>query len=193
VFKKLALFCTVSLFISCEKEENQRFDTIQIDEKLHQRTLSFEVMDTKFESRLGKIDSLKKSSADAIKINLDDEFDLVSSLSDQFRSTAKLSNDTLFIDISNFNSLSGDGLYIKIFKDMFTTKPYHFVDVGPEQESHLTIEKQRLTLNKANFSVGDSILGKVYFRGYEVWSDNANKEIREKIYFTAYFRTLITK
>jgi hypothetical protein len=75
------------------------------------------------------------------------------------------------------------GLNILMKGNRFQTTPFESTDVVYEREpTHIT-EQQKLILNRANFSKGDSIYGYVYTRHL--------REDGHKIYFRGYFRAKV--
>jgi hypothetical protein len=100
---------------------------------------------------------------------------------------AVLIKDTLKIDIGFNSGLGASGIYISVSGGKFYAEPYEFSDniILGEKEPYFRVEKQKLVLSKAEFSLGDSLYGHLYSR---VWDDK-----NVKYYAVGFFRTNVTK
>ena len=84
----------------------------------------------------------------------------------ELRCVVYLNHDTLIIDNSINSGFSGKGVSIKYTGQKLSSSIYEFMDIiiPKEEEPKLVIEKQKLTLNKSKYSVGDSLYGHIYLR-----------------------------
>jgi hypothetical protein len=85
---------------------------------------------------------------------------------------------------------SGSGFILSYCHGKFITQPYSYsdVDLGNKTLPTYKILSQKLTLNKSNYSVGDSIYGSVEFRIIET-----NGTLQTRHAANGFFRTKITK
>lgn len=98
-------------------------------------------------------------------------------------------SDTLLINIGIADGFTGRGFIIKYKSKRFFTKPFHFTDQIMEGESEPTYQLiyQKLTLDKPNYKVGDSLFGKIDFISIE--SDGFFKKIKHS--GKGFFRTKV--
>ena len=82
---------------------------------------------------------------------------------------ARMTTDTLYINIGFGSEFSGSGSQIKYFNKKFYVEPYHWTDVwlGKEFESTYKLNKQELILDKVEYKIGDSIFGRIEFESIE--------------------------
>jgi len=87
-------------------------------------------------------------------------------------------SDTLSIDIGIGNGFGGHGFVLYYKDNKFITKPYHFTDVVMQGEVDPTyrIVYQKLSLDKSNYNVDDSLYGRIEFKSIETGNDNKNIE-----------------
>ena len=124
----------------------------------------------------------KKSSTVSITILRDNINEIEKT--GELRCIAYLNHDTLIIDNSINSGFSGKGVSIKYTGQKLSSSIYEFTDViTNEKKPTLTIEKQKLTLNKAKYSVGDSLYGHIYLRMID--------ENKVKYYAQGFFRAKI--
>ncbi|MGN7989638.1 hypothetical protein ACTJKC_19995 [Pedobacter sp. 22226] len=79
-------------------------------------------------------------------------------------------SDTLSIRIGISDGFAGQGLNIKYRNKKFSAEAYQFTDFIIEGETK-PIQKvinQKLILNKLNYSVGDSLFGRIEFKSIEI-------------------------
>ncbi|WP_221389937.1 hypothetical protein [Dyadobacter sp. NIV53] len=99
--------------------------------------------------------------------------------------------DTLSINIGFGDGYSGRGFIIDYIDKKFHTQAYHSTDViivGEVKPTH-KIVYQKLTLDKADYAVGDSLFGKVEFKSMEQGGEGEKTEHFGK----GSFRTKISK
>ncbi len=79
-------------------------------------------------------------------------------------------SDTLLINIGISSGFGGQGIDIKYKNKKFNAAAYLFSDVIIEGETkpEQKVIYQRLTLNKLNYNVGDSLFGKIEFKSMEI-------------------------
>lgn len=96
-------------------------------------------------------------------------------------------SDTLIINIGIGNGFGGRGFIIKYKANKFFTEPYYEDDVVFEGEPFETYKLiyQKLTLNKLNYKVGDSLFGKIDFKSIETDLEKKKHEHTGKGYFRA--------
>jgi hypothetical protein len=124
----------------------------------------------------------KKSSTVTITILHDDVNEIEKT--GELRCISYFNHDTLVIDNSINSGFSGKGVSIKYTGQKLSSYIYEFADmVTDEKEPTLTIEKQKLTLDKSKYSVGDSLYGHIYLRMID--------EKKVKYYSQGFFRAKI--
>lgn len=106
----------------------------------------------------------KKSSTVTITV-LRDSMNEIEKTGD-LRCITYLNHDTLIIDNSINSGFSGKGVSIKYTGQKLSSSIFEFTDVviPDEKEPILTIEKQKLVLDKSRYVVGDSLYGHIYLR-----------------------------
>lgn len=99
--------------------------------------------------------------------------------------------DTLSINIGIGNGFAGHGFIINYKDKRFYTEAYFSTDVIIEGEVEPThkIVYQKLTLDKADYAVGDSLFGKIEFKSIE--TDNEGE--RTEHFGKGHFRTKVSK
>lgn len=96
-------------------------------------------------------------------------------------------SDTLLINIGYGTGFGGQGFVINYKDKEFYTEAYVSSDavmVGEVEPVHKIIY-QKLTLNKTNYSVGDSLFGKIEFKSIETSNQGRKTEHFGKGYFRA--------
>jgi len=103
---------------------------------------------------------------------LDDKYSKLNNCRAQFNKS-----NILIINIGISNGFSGWGFTISYRNKKFYTEPYSFTDmvIPDEVEPTYQIIFQKLTLDKANYKLGDSVYGRVEFKSIE--TDKENKKI----------------
>ncbi|SFN12994.1 hypothetical protein SAMN05421738_1077 [Algoriella xinjiangensis] len=194
----LYTFTLITFLFSCQsKKENSNVDTkneiVWTDVKVVPYLNKNEIYDRMIhEPEILDIQDEKDTTAKRsviIDFYTSDSEDFSKSYKDTiFNCKANLHHpDSLTITIEYRNLVSADGLLIDVNKEKFTTKPFYHADVSKNKEKVKSIVlKQELRLNKANYKVGDSIFGRLYFYTMNI----SNKQD------TTYFRgkgTFMTK
>lgn len=100
-------------------------------------------------------------------------------------------SDTLSINIGIGNCFGGQGFVINYKNKTFYTEAYFSTDVVIEGEVEPThgIIYQKLTLDKANYAVGDSLFGYIEFKSIEMSSEGE----RTEHFGQGNFRTKVSK
>lgn len=97
-----------------------------------------------------------------------------------------LHSDTLSINIGISSGFAGWGFTIFYKDKKYYTEPYYFFDAEiPGFEPTYKIVYQKLTLDKTNYKVGDSLYGKIDFKSIEITKDKKRFEHFGKGYFRA--------
>ena len=189
------LILMILMLSNCNKKETQnQWDKASIDPNIS-KELIFKKLDKQKEifSGLDNKDSLGKRTSDVSyfsgkKINLNDtKYSKFNNCRAYY-----FFNDTLSINIGFSNGFTGRGFIIKYKNKKFYTEGYYSTDVIIEGEIEPThkIVYQKLTLDKTNYKVGDSLFGKIEFKSIE--KDNNNQETTEH-FGKGYFRTKVSK
>jgi len=100
-------------------------------------------------------------------------------------------SDTLYITIEYEDGFSSRGFIIKYKNNTFCTTINETTDMAFEVENNLQYFKtiyQKLTLDKSNYQMGDSIFGYINFKINEY-----NKDVCTTYNGKGYFKTKITK
>lgn len=99
--------------------------------------------------------------------------------------------DTLTINIGIGNGFGGHGFIINYRDKKFYTKAYFATDVIIEGEVEPThkIVYQKLTLDKTDYALGDSLFGKIEFKSIETDNEGGRTEHFGK----GHFRTKVSK
>lgn len=188
----ICLFATICL-TNCTKKQNSQWDTAEIDAAIIQDSI-YKELDKQPElfSALEMQDSSMKRTSDVSyfsghKLNLQDD------------KYAKFNNcraylfhsDTLLIIIGIGNGFGGHGFIISYKSEKFYAEPYLTTDViSPDEEKPTyKIVYQKLILDKASYSLGDSMYGHIDFKSIETDKENNTTEHFGK----GYFRTKVTK
>jgi hypothetical protein len=100
-------------------------------------------------------------------------------------------SDTLLINIGIGNGFGGHGFIISYKSKKFYTEPYFSTDViySDKVEPTYKIVYQKLILDKASYSSGDSLYGHIDFKSIETDKEKNTTEHFGK----GYFRTKVTK
>jgi len=190
----LIIVIPLTLFYSCKKADevknSKKWEIFTVDNKISKNNI-FKKLDKEKEifSVLEKDTLMRKTIAVDYINNRNPNYDIkkYSNLNNCRSSFWK--KDTLSIHIGISDGFCGSGFTIFVKNDKFYTKPYYFTDnisVGEKQSTYKII-CQKLTLNKSNFIIGDSVYGKIDFKSVE--TDNRNEVINHS--GVGYFRTKI--
>ena len=100
-------------------------------------------------------------------------------------------SETLSINVGIGNGFGGQGFIINFKDNKFYTEPYFSTDViyPGEIEPSYKIIYQKLKLDKARYSLGDSLYGHIDFKSIETDKENNKTEHFGK----GYFRAKVTK
>lgn len=191
----LTLLITINLLLSCQSKvskenwrELQSFinDTFRVDPSIREQAdllMEGEAEVQTFDDAVDKnAKKRKKSSTVTITVLHDDVNEIEKT--GELRCIGYLNHDTLVIDNSINSGFSGKGVSIKYTGQKLSSDIYEFTDmVTDEKEPTLTIEKQKLTLDKSKYSVGDSLYGHIYLRMID--------EKKVKYYAQGFFRAKI--
>jgi hypothetical protein len=189
-------FILIILILSncTEKKTQNQWDKVNIDSNIS-KDLVYKELDKQKEIFAGfeKKDSLGKRTSDVSyfsgkKINLNDtKYSKFNNCRAYY-----FFNDTLSINIGFSNGFTGRGFIIKYKNKKFYTEGYYSTDVIIEGEIEPThkIVYQKLTLDKTNYKVGDSLFGKIEFKSIE--KNNNSGETTEH-FGKGYFRTKVSK
>lgn len=172
IISSLALIC----LFACEQKSNtkpksvQKWDYAKYNSKISLNPI-FEKLDQEKEL-YGIFDSkdsiLKRSSSVAYFSKAEDT---IGNKYYRFnKCKARMTTDTLYINIGMGSGFSGSGSQIKYFKKKFYIEPYHWTDasIGKEFESTYKLNWQSLILDKVEYKIGDSIFGRIEFESIEI-------------------------
>lgn len=194
----LSLLISIQFFSSCHSKqiskedwrEIQSFihDTFRVDPGIREQANLLMEGEPEVETFDDAVDkgakTRKKSSIVTITVLRDsvNEIDKI----DELRCIAYLSHDTLVIDNSINSGFSGNGVSIKYTGQKLSSDIYECTDMvmPDEEEPKLIIEKQKLTLDKSKYSVGDSLYGHIYLRMID--------QNKVKYYAQGFFRAKVT-
>ena len=184
--KYIFLLLLIFSQLNCNNQYEQ-WDEVIVDSQISQDSV-FNRMDTEKEifSFHERDTSMKKTSD--VQYSYDDTQDDKYSKFNNCRAYFYKS-DTLTINIGIGNGFSANGFIIKYKSNKFFTKPYFFTDQIMEGESEPTYKLiyQKLTLDKSNYKIGDSLYGKIDFKSIEY--DGFFKKIKHS--GKGYFRSKI--
>jgi hypothetical protein len=185
------LFAATCLTNCAGKKQDGQWDTAEINSAISQDSI-YKELDKQPElySVIERhYELMKRTSAVAYfsghKINIqDDKYAKYNNCRAYF-----FHSDTLSINIGIGNGFGGQGFIISYKNGMFNTEPYFVTDViSPgEVEPTYKIVYQKLVLDKADYSSGDSLYGHIDFRSIEV---DKNHDTTEH-YGIGYFRTKV--
>ena len=194
IYSGLFFVLTISILSSyTEKKNLNQWDKVNIDYNIS-KDLIYKLLDKQKEifSATEKEDSLSKRTSDVsyfrgkkIDINKTENSKFNNCRAYYFRS------DTLSINIGFSNGFSGRGFVIKYKNEKFYTEAYRHTDMiieGLVKPIH-KIVYQKLTLDKVNYKLGDSLYGKIEFKSIE--TEN-NGKITEH-FGKGNFRTIVSK
>ncbi len=193
---RFSLLISIPLFSSCHSQvdkENWRelqsfiHDTFRVDPSIREQAdllMEGEAEVQAFDDAVDKgAKTRKKSSTVTITILRDNVNEIEKT--GELRCIAYLNHDTLVIDNSINSGFSGKGISIKYTGQKLSSYIYEFTDmVNPdEKEPTLTVEKQKLTLDRKKYSVRDSLYGHIYLRMMD--------ENKVKYYAQGFFRAKV--
>lgn len=190
-----SLLLYVFFLSSChDKNQYHKWDSVVIDPTIVQNDAYNQLdREKEFFSVLEKQDTLAKRSSGVLyftkgHVNLSDS------------NSAKLNtcrayyfhDDTLSINIGIGNGFAGWGFIIKYIDNKFYAEPYYSTDVIMEGELEPVYEiiYQKVTLDKPNYKVGDSLFGKIDFKAIEIEPDNTKIEHTGNGYFRTKVKVL---
>ncbi len=177
--KRLFLVIIIVSLTNCNtKQETDKWDNVKINSNISKESI-YSTLDKQEEIYGFELeDSLMKRTSDVAyfsgeKINLlDDKYSKLNNCRAQFNKS-----NILIINIGISNGFSGWGFTISYRNKKFYTEPYSFTDmvIPDEVEPTYQIIFQKLTLDKANYKLGDSLYGRLEFKSIE--TDKENKKI----------------
>ena len=134
---------------SCKNEILKEYDNYEVNENL------------KFDSAFHNFKEYQN-----INIGMNQKFlfySIIKSFSDNYKPNAKLKNDTLNIEINNYNGNFGNGILIRIFDNKFLVK-----SIDPNVIKGIKFEKyklisQKLILDQNKFKISDRLNGRIEF------------------------------
>lgn len=174
-----SLICAF-LLLSCNKKSDQKWDEVTIDPEIAHDTV-YHRLDKLREIYYGFVppdSSARRSSDVAYFSGNPDEFN-PSKYAKSNNCRAYLYNhDTLMIRIGKESLGGGRGFAIKYKAKRFFVEPFAYVDYVIEgaPEPSYEIVYQNLSLNKATYSVGDSLYGSVDFKSVETTPDGLKRQ-----------------
>jgi len=183
--RNLLLFSSTLLLASCSYTYiPPDYDSLSYKSDLSNE-LAFDFMDRKFEPFFGRVDSTQRATTNAKLVVINDSLNYFFVV-DKMRCRSWIQEDTLWVHISRSDGFTADGLSIKIKDGKFKCIPFHSTDVVilGRKKPVIHIEKQKVTLDREKFQIGDSLYGEFYMR--------ALVDGKEKKYAMGYFRTKIT-
>jgi len=173
------LICVI-LWLGCNKKADQKWEEVTIDPEIAHDTV-YHRLDKLSEIFYGIVppDSSARRSSDVTYFI--DNPDVINS-----KTYAKSNNcrayfyqsDTLLIRISNESLFSGKGFTINYKAKRFFVEPFSWIDYGIEgaPEPSYEVVYQNVSLNKATYSVGDSLYGSVDFKSIETTPDGVKRQ-----------------
>lgn len=194
IYSGLFFVLTLSILSSyTEKKNLNQWDKVNIDSKIS-KDLIYKQLDKQKEifSAIEEQDSSRKRTSDVSyfsgkKIDLNET---KYSKNNNCRAYY-FRSDTLSINIGISNGFSGRGFIIKYKNEKFYTEAYRSTDMIIEGEVEPThkIVYQKLTLDKVNYKLGDSLYGKIEFKSIETESNGKTTEHFGK----GNFRTIVAE
>ena len=161
------LVFTLVLLSSCNTKNNQ-WDEVSIDPEISKDSI-YRQLDNQEEifSAPEQQDSLMKRTSDVEYLGREKLYKNYSKYNNCRAYFFK--SDTLSIKIGISSGFAGDGFIIKYKGKKFYTEPYDWTDAIMEGQVEPTykIVYQKLTLNKSNYKVGDSLYGRIEFKSIE--------------------------
>lgn len=202
-------FLIFILLFSCEKDESKDymkpadlpFTLINIDNQI-KNAREISELKKKFKT-LGFIDGIGKEQ----KMKTTNVISVLQSGKEKpftfssFRCFATMENNDVKIYISYNTGLSGGGIKVLKKNEIFSIRPVMWNDIGGSEDDELfKINYQKLTLDKQNYKIGDSIFGKLdaeivhYFP--EVNEEFKGEKFHEnekflKTKYSGYFQTIV--
>jgi hypothetical protein len=194
IISLLILFVSVFLIRCDDKRQHHQWETATVDSMIATND-AFKQLNKEMEvfSALENQDSSAKRSSGVLyftkgHVNLSDS------------NSAKLNNcrafffhsDTLYINIGIGNGFGGWGFIINYKNNKFYTEPYYSNDVIIEGEPEPVYEiiYQKVTLDKFNYKIGDSLFGKIDFKAIEIGPGNTKFKHKGNGYFRTKVKTL---
>lgn len=186
--KHTVLFFLFILIFSCQKTTKiVKWDQVTIDSKISENKIYKDLNKEKevFFFPEDRNSTLKKSSD--VSFYAGKEINLNNDYARHNVCKAYFLLDTLIIRIGVETHFGGVGFKINFKNKKFHTKTYKTSDVINKEENKptYTIAYQKLTLNKVNYKIGDSLFGNIEFRSVEIDQDNNQIQYFGKGYFRA--------
>ncbi len=172
-----------------KKEENE-WTEVTIDAEI-KKDVVYKELDKQKElfSVLEKQDSLMKRTSDVAYYYDSRKKDDYYAKFNNCRA-AMLESDTLAIDIGFGNGFGGQGFAIAYFNKKFHAQPYFSDDIvyEGEVEPSFKVIYQKLTLDKTDYNIGDSLFGWIDFKSVETAPNNGREH-----FGVGHFRTKVQK
>ena len=170
---RIFLILAVVFLTNCNHKSNQwneidQWDEVKIDPEISKDSI-YRQLDEQAEifSMLEEQDSLMKRTSDVEYFGREKLYKNYSKFNNCRAFYFK--SDTLSINIGISSGHAGDGFIINYKDKKFYTKPYSWDDVimPGEVEPTYKIVYQKLTLDKPNYKLGDSLYGRIEFKSIE--------------------------
>lgn len=187
------LFAAICLTNCTKKKQNNQWEIAEINATIFQDSIYMELdKQPELFSALETQDPLMKRTSDVAyfsghKLNIkDDKYAKFNNCRAYF-----FHSDTLSINIGIGNGFGGHGFIIRYNSKKFYTEPYFSTDViySDEVEPTYKIVYQKLILDKASYSSGDSLYGHIDFKSIETDKEKNTAEHFGK----GYFRTKVNE
>ena len=189
---RIFLFFIVIFLTNCTTRSNP-WDEVTIDQDISGDSI-YRQLDKQVEifDALEEHDSLMRRTSDVAYLS---GFRINQGIDEYFKDyncrAYFLDSDTLSINIGIGNGFGGNGFIISYKDKKFYTEPYFSTDViiVGEAKPIYKIVYQKLTLDKPNYKLGDSLYGKIEFKSIET-----DKYFRKTEYFgKGNFRTKVKR
>ena len=170
---RIFLILAVVFLTNCNHKSNQwneidQWDEVKIDPEISKDSI-YRQLDEQAEifSMLEEQDSLMKRTSDVEYFGREKLYKNYSKFNNCRAFYFK--SDTLSINIGISSGHAGDWFIINYKDKKFYTKPYSWDDVimPGEVEPTYKIVYQKLTLDKPNYKLGDSLYGRIEFKSIE--------------------------
>lgn len=190
--KKISLVLLFLGLLSCEKQKDQYWSEVDFDAKISSNP-AFSKMDEEGFVSLSDNPKIRKTSDvryNEKDLNRTDNLNMDNTFKNFVCSANFNNSDTLSVDIGLHSWFSGSGFVLSFFNRSFNAQPYSYTDIVMENETRRTykILSQNMTLNKPNFTDGDSLYGSIEFRILET-----NGKLQTRHAANGFFRTKIIK
>jgi hypothetical protein len=193
----LSLLISILFLTSCHSNRGNKddwreihsfiHDTFRIDPGIREQAdllMEGEAEVEMIDDRTDKVANTRKKSSTVTITVLHDNINEIDK-SGVLRCIAYLNHDTLVINNSFNTGFGGKGVTIKYTGEKLNSDIYVSTDVvfPDEEKPKLTIEKQKLALDKSSYAVGDSLYGHLYVRMID--------QNKVKYYVQGFFRARI--